>query len=110
VMPIGNTTPVRDYLHVADVVRAYVLLAEHGAPGEAYNIASGTGTGVADLARMVLERARVRAELHPDPALQRPVDVPALVGDPRKLAAATGWKPERTLDTLIDDLLHATPR
>ena len=109
-LPIGNTTPVRDLLHVADVARAYVLLAERGVAGEAYNIASGVGTDVAALARMVLARAGATAELQPDPALQRPVDVPVLVGDARKLRAATGWAAERSLDTLIDELLHAASR
>jgi GDP-D-mannose dehydratase len=48
--------------------------------------------------------------LQPDPALQRPVDVPALVGDASKLRAATGWTPERPLDTLIDELIRAASR
>jgi GDP-4-dehydro-6-deoxy-D-mannose reductase len=107
---IGNTTPVRDFLHVADVARAYVLLAERGTPGEAYNIASGTGTGVGALAQAVLARAKVDAALTPDPALQRPVDVPALVGDASKLRSATGWTPEHSLDSLIDELISAAPR
>ncbi len=110
VVPVGNMTPVRDFSHVADVARAYVLLAERGAPGEAYNIASGVGTDVAALARLVLARAGVQAMLQPDPALQRPVDVPALVGDASKLRAATGWTPERPLDTLIDELIRAASR
>ena len=109
-LPIGNTTPVRDFLHVADVARAYVLLAEHGTAGEAYNIASGTGTDVATLARRVLALAGAEATLVPDPALQRPVDVPALVGSSEKLRAATQWTPERPLDTLIEELLRAAPR
>jgi GDP-4-dehydro-6-deoxy-D-mannose reductase len=109
-LSIGNTAPVRDFLHVADVARAYALLAERGTPGEAYNIASGTGTGVAALAQAVLARAKVDAALAPDPALQRPVDVPALVGDASKLRSATGWAPEHSLDSLIDELIRAAPR
>ena len=38
-VPTGNLAPVRDLLDVRDVVRAYRLLLEHGAPGEAYNVA-----------------------------------------------------------------------
>jgi GDP-D-mannose dehydratase len=37
----------------------------------------------------------------------RPVDIPWLVGAPDKLCAATGWRPRRSLDDIIDDLLHA---
>ena len=106
-IPIGNTAPVRDWLHVDDVVAAYVALLERGAPGEAYNVASGEGVSVGDLATRLIARAGAAISLAADPALQRPVDVPVLVGDSSKLRAATGWSPRRSLDDLLDDLLRA---
>jgi GDP-4-dehydro-6-deoxy-D-mannose reductase len=109
-LALGNTTPVRDYLHVADVVRAYVLLAEHGVPGESYNVASGRGVDVGTVAQRVLALAGVDAKLVNDPAFMRPVEVPVLVGDPGKLHAATGWEPVFSLDTIIEDLIRATTR
>jgi GDP-4-dehydro-6-deoxy-D-mannose reductase len=109
-LTLGNTTPVRDFLHVADVVRAYVLLAVHGVPGEAYNVASGQGTDVATLAGRILALAGADAKLQVDPSLVRPVDVPMLVGDAGKLRAATGWAPEHSLDSIIEDLIRATTR
>ena len=78
--------------------------------GEAYNIASGTGTDVATLATRVLARAGATATLAADPALQRPVDVPVLVGSADRLRGATGWSPTISLDTLLDELLSAAPR
>ena len=105
---LGNTTPVRDFLHVADVVRAYVGLAERGAPGEAYNVASGVGHSVAAVAERVLAVAAVGAKLQVDPALVRPVEVPVLIGSPARLQADTGWAPRFTLDTIIEDLIRAT--
>ena len=37
----------------------------------------------------------------------RPVEVPVLRGDPGRLQASTGWKPEVPLDqTLADVLAH----
>jgi len=38
---VGNIDPVRDYLHVADVVDAYRALVASGEGGEAYNVCSG---------------------------------------------------------------------
>lgn len=108
--PIGNTSPIRDFLHVADVVRAYVLLVERGIPGEVYNVASGTGIDVATLASRVLALAGVDAKLQVDASLVRPVEVPMLVGAATKLHATTGWTPERSLDSIILDLLRATTR
>lgn len=107
-VPIGNTEPVRDFLHVEDVVSAYISLVERGRPGEAYNVCSGIGRSVGELAAEVLVRAGVPDPLVPDPALRRPVDLPWLVGDHSKLRADTGWAPRRTLGDILHDLLHAT--
>ena len=103
---LGNVTPVRDVSHVADVVRAYILLAERGVPGEAYNVCGSVGRTVGDIAAAVLRRVGVDARVESDPALVRPADVPALVGDNAKLRAHAGWEPERTLDDCIDDLIR----
>jgi GDP-4-dehydro-6-deoxy-D-mannose reductase len=99
---------VRDYLHVSDVARAYLLLGERGSPGGVYNVCSGTGVSVRTLAARVLQRAGVTAEISTDPALLRAADVPVLVGSPDRLTRATGWTITRTTDDIIDDLLHAT--
>ncbi len=110
VLPMGNITPVRDYLHVGDVVRAYALLLESGRSGEVYNISSGQGVTVGDIALSILRRLNVQAEISNDPSLVRPVDVPILVGDNSKLKAATGWSPQFSVGDIIDDLIHGTTR
>ncbi|MGI9078471.1 MAG: GDP-mannose 4,6-dehydratase [Gemmatimonadaceae bacterium] len=109
VISLGNTAPVRDFLHVEDVVRAYIALAEHGVPGEAYNVASGVGHSVRSIAERLLLLAGVRAELRSDPSLQRSADIPVLIGDSSKLRLATHWTPLKTLDDIITDLLNASP-
>ncbi len=106
-MPVGNRSPIRDFLHVTDVVAAYISLCQRGAPGEAYNVASGTGWSVQQILDRVLARADVQATPVEDPSLVRPVDVPVLIGDSHKLQRATGWSATRSLDDIIDDLLHA---
>jgi GDP-4-dehydro-6-deoxy-D-mannose reductase len=104
---IGNREPVRDYLHVEDVATAYIALAVRGVPGEVYNVCSGEGIAVGQLAADVLQRVGVRADITTDPSLVRPVDLPALVGSPDKLRRATGWSARRTRADIIDDLIHA---
>lgn len=110
VLPLGNQDSIRDYLHVADVVEAYLLLARHGEPGEVYNVCSGVGVSARQLAIDVLLRVGTTAEITTDPALVRGVDVPVLVGSPAKLQRATGWRPTRTRADIIDDLIHAATR
>ncbi len=106
-MMVGNRSPIRDFLHVSDVVAAYISLCQRGAPGEAYNVASGTGWSVQQILDRVLARAGVQATPVEDPSLVRSVDVPVLIGDSHKLQRATGWSATRALDDIIDDLLHA---
>jgi GDP-4-dehydro-6-deoxy-D-mannose reductase len=104
---IGNGDPVREFNDVRDVVRAYARLAEIGTPGEVYNVCSGRGMRVGDVAAALVDRSTRPLRLTPSPDLARAVDVPALVGDPAKLIAATGWSPEFTLERTLDDVLAA---
>src|SRR5205085_10878358 len=92
-IPVGSLEPVRDFTNVADVVVAYRLLIERGEPGEVYNVCSGAGHSVAEVADHLLGLARHAIELVPDPSLVRPVEVPRLVGDNPRLRQATGWAP-----------------
>lgn len=103
---LGNSTPLRDFLHVADVVSAYISLLRSGQPGTVYNVAGGDGMTVRDVAERVLHKVGVSAPIVEDPALVRAVDVPALVGDTTRLRAATGWQPAYSFDDLLHDLLE----
>jgi GDP-4-dehydro-6-deoxy-D-mannose reductase len=104
---LGNGDPVRDFSDVRDVVRAYELLAERGTAGEVYNVCSGRGVRVGDLAARLVARAARPLRLVTATDLMRSVDVPALVGNPTKLVAATGWAPEHDLDDTLDAVLAA---
>ena len=107
-IPVGSLDAVRDLTDVRDVVRAYRLLAEHGEPGAVYNVRSGTGVSVQEVAEQLLARSRRRIRLITDPDLVRPVEVPRLVGSYDRLRDATGWTPEIPLaDTLRDVLADA---
>jgi GDP-4-dehydro-6-deoxy-D-mannose reductase len=104
-VPVGSLEPVRDFTDVADVVRAYRLLVERGEPGEVYNVCSGRGWSVGELAERLLRLARHAMELVEDPDLVRPVEIPRLVGDNTRLRAATGWAPETDLDDTLAAVL-----
>jgi GDP-D-mannose dehydratase len=49
----------------------------------------------------------IEAQAVPDPALQRAVDIPYLVGDPAKLLRTTGWSPAITLEQTLRDMVDA---
>ena len=102
-LPLGNMTPVRDFLHVADVVAAYITLCEGADSGQVFNVCSGEGRTVKQIAEAVLKIGGVRAVPKSDPSLVRPVDLPMLVGDNSKLRA-TGWEAAFTFDDMVTDL------
>jgi GDP-4-dehydro-6-deoxy-D-mannose reductase len=104
-VPIGNMTPLRDVTDVRDVVRAYRLLMEEGEPGAVYNVCRGSAVSVEQIARALLGMAARPMRLVSDPALQRPVDIPVLVGDNRALRRATGWEPTIPLEQTLSDVL-----
>ena len=107
VLKVGNLEAVRDFADVRDVVRAYWQLLDRGEAGAVYNVCSGQGRRVRDLLDALLTASSARVEVRVDPDRLRPSDVPAQVGDPSRLRAATGWEPriplERTLRDLLDD-------
>lgn len=102
---VGNLTARRDMTDVRDVVRAYRLLIERGAPGEVYNVCSGRDIAIQELADHLVSLAHRPITLVPDPTLLRPVDLPVLRGDASKLRAATGWVPELPVEQTLADLL-----
>lgn len=106
-VPVGNLDPVRDLLDVRDVVAAYLALLTAGRVGETYNVARGEGLSVGEVFGRLARMIGVAVTPIPDPALTRPADIPHLVGDPARLIAATGWRPRRTIDETLRDLVDA---
>jgi GDP-4-dehydro-6-deoxy-D-mannose reductase len=107
VLRVGNLATRRDFTDVRDVARAYRLLVERGEAGEAYNVCSGRDVAVEDIVQRMLTLAGADLEIEADPDLVRPVDVPVLRGDPSRLQAATGWRPEVSLDESLRSVLDA---
>ena len=106
-IPVGSLTAVRDLSDVRDVVRAYRLLAERGEAGEVYNICSGRGVSIQEIADALLAHATRPIRLVTDPALVRAVDAPRMIGDNTRLRETTGWTPDYTLDQTLADVLAA---
>jgi CDP-paratose 2-epimerase len=91
----GDGRQVRDVLHVADAVRAYLALRDRiGAlKGRAFNLGGGPANAVS-LRDVLSEIGRITGR--PVPVTHhggRPGDQPWFVADTRALGAATGWRP-----------------
>jgi len=104
---VGNLDPVRDFLHVDDVVDAYVAMIERGCPGAWYNVASGTGVTIREIFERLRAAIGANVTAVVDPALARASDIPHLVGDAAALRGDTGWTPRRSLDDALDEVARA---
>ena len=110
-MQVGNLDVERDFLDVRDVCEAYLdLIAAAPQLGQrsVFNIASGSGRSIHSLLEDFRGLSAVAFSVDLDPARLRPSDIPSALGHSDRLKAATGWRPSRTIETMLSDLLdHA---
>jgi nucleoside-diphosphate-sugar epimerase len=93
---LADLAPVRDYCFLDDVVEG--ILSAASAPRLAdptFNLGSGTGTSVGELAALALRLAGRDVPIRADPSRRRPAgtDVARLVADRRRAEAVLGWTP-----------------
>ncbi len=102
---IGNTSIIRDFLDVRDVVKAYYLLLKSDAgSGEIFNICSGRKVSIQDVIDMFKQITDTNPPLTVDKALLRPVENSVVVGSNEKLRKLTGWEPEIKLEDSLKDI------
>lgn len=93
---VENPDTRRDFVDVRDVARAYWEILTRGRPGEIYNLCSGAGVSLEELARNLLEangrQARIRRGEQTDP----PAGL-TIVGSSAKIRAELGWTPQISL-------------
>lgn len=104
----GDTTIVRDFVDVRDVVNAYYMLLMDGTPGEIYNICSGTGIALADIINQVADIVGIKVHTKVNPEYVRPNDNRVVIGSHDKLTTELGWQPviswNRTLQDMVEEM------
>ena len=101
---VADPAIVRDFSDVRDVVAAYRVLVASAETGAVYNIASGHGTSVADLAGALARQAGVSVELASSDNGQARREAPVLIGDAGRLRSL-GWRPRYSLDETLAGVL-----
>ncbi|MEI6231705.1 MAG: NAD-dependent epimerase/dehydratase family protein [Planctomycetota bacterium] len=98
----SDGTPVREFVHVSDVARGYLLLAERisEVSGQAFNFGTGEVVQIQDLVRRIIRLAGKEKTLEPIIALEtkigREIDAQYLSVD--KIHAKLGWRAEIPLE------------
>ena len=97
----GDGLQTRDYVYVADVARAVLLASTKPLPekgrldARGFNIGTGTGTSVLDIAKVLQQKAGSSVPIEFAP--QRPGEQQESFVNADKAAELLGWSPEVTL-------------
>ena len=97
-------TCVRDYIHVEDLANAHRLAIEYmskGGESDYFNLGTGNGTTVKEIADAVDKRAG--KAMNRRVGDRRPGDPPALIADPSKAKKVLGWEAVNSdIDYIVD--------
>jgi GDP-4-dehydro-6-deoxy-D-mannose reductase len=104
---VGDLSAERDILDARDICKAYRLLLDPSVPAGTYNVSSGETVTMALVVELLVGLAGVPVEVERDESRVRPAEVRRLAGDPSRLRAATGWRPEIPLEQTLADALAA---
>jgi UDP-glucose 4-epimerase len=106
----GDGEQSRCFCHVYDVVSALQMLLDHPdlASGEIYNIGSDQETTINELARQVIDLTKSTSTINYIPYSEAYSpgfeDMRRRIPDTTKISKAIGWKAERNLTQIIQDV------
>jgi UDP-glucose 4-epimerase len=103
----GDGAQRRDYVHVADVVDALMAMAvSDAANGRAYNVASGVGSRMIDVANEIVRIAGGGRVEHVEwPALAQQIETGDFVADISRAKRELDWAPSRPLASGLEDTI-----
>ena len=103
----GDTSIVRDFVDVRDVVRAYYRLLLDGKAGEVYNICGEKGVSLAEVVDQIADIVGVSVTTRVNPDFVRPGDNQVVIGSAEKIRQDIGWTAEIPLrQTLMGMIGH----
>jgi len=100
----GDGTQTRDFVHVSDIVQANLLALETSATEKAYNIGTGRGTSVKELAALLTERLFPSARIDYEPA--RTEELRNSVADITLAETHLGYSSKTNLQSQINEVIN----
>jgi len=91
----GDGNQIRDLIYVSDVARANIIALEKNETG-VFNVGTGKGTKIIDVARRIIELTKSKSEITYTPP--RPGDIRESVANIEKITTKLKWKPTVTLE------------
>jgi GDPmannose 4,6-dehydratase len=105
---LGNMTARRDWGYAPDYMYAAWLMMQYSSP-EDFVVATGENHTVAEFAQEAFAHADLDWQDHVeyDPHLERPIEVPNLLGDYSKAYSLLGWEPQVRFQELVRRMVSA---
>jgi len=106
-LALGNLDATRDWGHAKDYVKAMWMILQQDKPDN-FICSTGVSHSVRDLVAYTFGKLDLdwTKYIKLDPKFLRPEELEDLKGDSTKLRTATGWKPEYTFETMIDEMIE----
>jgi len=106
-LKLGTLDTYRDWGHAKDYTRAMWMILQENEPDD-YICSTGVTKSIKDLCEYVFNKLELDYTKHViiDPNFVRPEETLHLKGDSSKLKNKTGWTPEYSFETLMDEMIE----
>lgn len=106
VIEVGNLTAERDFSDVRDIARYIIRLTLGGIhASDIINLCSGQSVSIQKILDILLSLSQKKIVVKTDPKRFRPVDIPKLLGDPKRLVEFYGLRAQYSIEDTLRDLL-----
>jgi GDPmannose 4,6-dehydratase len=106
-LKLGNLDATRDWGHAKDYVKAMWMILQQDTSDD-YVCSTGISHSVQDLCEYTFSKfgLNFRDYVKVDEKFLRPEELHNLKGDSSKLKSITGWSPEYTFESMLDEMLE----
>ena len=106
-LSLGNLNATRDWGHAKDYVKAMWMILQEDKPDD-YVCSTGISHSVLELVEYVFGQLDLdwKDYVVQDQKFMRPEELDDLKGDSFKLRHKTGWKPEYTFESMLDEMIQ----
>lgn len=99
----GDGNQERDFIYVGDIVKATLLALESDVNGEVFNVGTGRGTSVKQIAQLLIQN--LQPGLEPLFQSSQPGEIRHSIADISKIQRTLGFEPEARLSEKISEVI-----
>jgi GDPmannose 4,6-dehydratase len=106
-LKLGNLDATRDWGHAKDYVKAMWMILQEDKSDD-FVCSTGISHSVKDLCEYVFLKLELDYKIYvkQDEKFLRPEELNNLKGDSSKLKSITGWSPNYTFETMLDEMIE----